>query len=270
MWKKTCFLVRGGAYAFEKLAQLHCVPRLTHGSSTLTTQSTYERLPVASRRTRGPINNISFGAPVCWARRSYHHGSRYHPRVRGARAMSSSSLTMFMIRWKSFRQKVASVSIPCSWTRSVRCPAFHRPKAMLASRCAWVFSCDMIFTPKFFGLPDTQVAHSFCITDDRQCLSQEWGIFQNSSYQIFLYSSQKKKTVICGVIYQYSREIFLSHANQKFNTCLLTCQQTRKIYEHSHRPVCQYIAPCVIIALNVIAIDKYTLITCYLYFVITP
>ena len=53
-------------------------------------------------------------------------------------------------------------------------------------------------------------------------------------------------------------EIFLSHANQKFNTCLLTCRQTRKIYEHSHRPVCQYIAPCVIIALNVIAIDKYT------------
>ena len=64
MWKKTCFLVRGGAYAFDKLAKLHCVPRLTHGTSTLTTQSTYERLPVASRRTRGPIDNISFGATV--------------------------------------------------------------------------------------------------------------------------------------------------------------------------------------------------------------
>ena len=65
MWKKTCFLVRGGAYAFEKLAKLHCVqpvPRLIHGTSTLTTQSTSERLPVASRRTWGPIDNISFGA----------------------------------------------------------------------------------------------------------------------------------------------------------------------------------------------------------------
>ena len=71
----------------------------------------------------------------------------------------------------------------------------------------------------------------------------------------FFFSSQKKK-VICGG--GFCGEIFLSHANQKFNTCLLTCRQTRKIYEHSHRPVCQYIAPCVIIALNVIAIDKYT------------
>ena len=58
------------------------------------------------------------------------------------------------------------VLIACSWTRSVRCPAFHPPNAMLASRCAWFFSCDMIFTPTFFGLPDTPVAHSFCITDD--------------------------------------------------------------------------------------------------------
>ena len=59
MWKKTGFLVRGGAYAFEKLAKLHCiqpVPRLIHGTSTLTTQSTYERLSVSSRRTRGPID----------------------------------------------------------------------------------------------------------------------------------------------------------------------------------------------------------------------
>ena len=27
----------------------------------------------------------------------------------------------------------------------------------------------------------------------------------------------------------------INHANQQFNTCLLTCKQTRKIYEHSHR-----------------------------------
>ena len=72
----------------------------------------------------------------------------------------------------------------------------------------------------------------------------------------FFFTVLKKKPVICGG--GFCGEIFLSHANQKFNTCLLTCRQTRKIYEHSHRPVCQYIAPCVIIALNVIAIDKFT------------
>ena len=68
MWKKTCFLVRDGAYAFDKLAKRYCVPRLTHGT-TLTTQNTYERLPVASRRTRGPIRQylISQQTCLCWA-----------------------------------------------------------------------------------------------------------------------------------------------------------------------------------------------------------
>ena len=82
---------------------------------------------------------------------------------RNAKLVMSNVLTMCMIRRNSFRQKVASVSIACSWTRSVRCTAFHRPKAMLASRFAWVFSCYMIFTPKFFGFPDTPMAHSCCI-----------------------------------------------------------------------------------------------------------
>ena len=27
----------------------------------------------------------------------------------------------------------------------------------------------------------------------------------------------------------------INHTNQQFNTCLLTCKQTRKIYEHSRR-----------------------------------
>ena len=31
-----------------------------------------------------------------------------------------------------------------------------------------------------------------------------------------------------------------------------TCKQTIKIYEHFHRPVCQYIATCVIIELKLI------------------
>ena len=171
MWKKTCFLVRGGAYAFEKLAKLHCVqpvPRLIHGTSTLTTQSTYDRLPVASRRTWGPIDNtplyLIWGPGLLSATKlppwqSLSPACSWCPR--NAKLVMASVLTMFMIRRRSFRQKVASVSIACSWTRSVRCPAFHRPKAMLTSRCAWVFSCYMIFTPKFFGLPDSPVAPVF-------------------------------------------------------------------------------------------------------------
>ena len=47
----------------------------------------------------------------------------------------------------------------------MRYPAFHRPNAMLATRCACVFSCDLIFTSKFSRLPDTPLAHSFCIAD---------------------------------------------------------------------------------------------------------
>ena len=33
--------------------------------------------------------------------------------------------------------------IDCLLLGRDRCPAFHHPKAMLASSCAWVFSCDM-------------------------------------------------------------------------------------------------------------------------------
>ena len=95
MWKKTCFLVRGGAYAFDKLAKLHClqpVPRITHGTSTLPTQSTYyERLPVASCRTRGPIDNISFGPLSVERDEVTTMAVAIAPRVRGARTMPRSS-----------------------------------------------------------------------------------------------------------------------------------------------------------------------------------
>ena len=91
MWKKTCFLVRCGAYAFEKLAKVHCVPRLTNGTSTLTTQSTYERLPVASRRTRGP-STISQMGPLSVERDEVITMIvAIAPHVRGARTMPSSS-----------------------------------------------------------------------------------------------------------------------------------------------------------------------------------
>ena len=153
---------------------------------------------VASRRTRGPIDNISFGAPF-WpvtnhsrsdsslfesgfevdstgpgraafvsprARGSCHHGSPRCPR--NARLTMASVMIMFITRSKHFLQKVASVAIACSWMRLMRSLAFHRPKAMLASRCDWVFSCDLIFRPKFFGLPDTQLATLFALPMDNR------------------------------------------------------------------------------------------------------
>ena len=84
---------------------------------------------------------------------------------RNARLIMASAMILFIIRSKYFLQKVASVAIACSWMQPMLWPAFHRPNAMLASRCDWVFSCDLIFTPKFFGLPCTPLAHSFCIAD---------------------------------------------------------------------------------------------------------
>ena len=70
---------------------------------------------------------------------------------------------MFMVRSKDFRQKVASVAIICSWTGSMRYPAFHRPNAMIASRShafsrvSWSLlrSCSVarhIVGPLFFSL----------------------------------------------------------------------------------------------------------------------
>ena len=136
---------------------------------SLTSQSTH----VASRRTRGPISHLGplsverdevttmtvavarvFVVPAqCQARHGECHNNVYDPKE--------------IIPPEGGRLH-RPLSIACSWTRSVRCPAFHRPNALLASRCASVFSCDMIFTPKFFGLSDTPVAHCFCITDGRR------------------------------------------------------------------------------------------------------
>ena len=84
-------------------------------------------------------------------------------------------------------QKVASVAIACSWTRIPsrdQCvdPAFHRPNAMLASRCDWVVSCDLIFTPKFFGLPATLLAPHFALPMDHRTTN----IFGNTRYGFFV------------------------------------------------------------------------------------
>ena len=68
-----------------------------------------------------------------------------------------------MIRSKDFRQKVTYVAIVCSWLRSMHYPAFHRPKPMVASTFACVFSCDLIFTSKIFRLPDTPLTTLFAL-----------------------------------------------------------------------------------------------------------
>ena len=81
---------------------------------------------------------------------------------RNVRRIMASVITMFMVRSKNFSQNVASVTIACSWTRSMHCSAFHRTNAMLTSSCAWVFSCDLIFTATFFGFPDTLLVHPLC------------------------------------------------------------------------------------------------------------
>ena len=170
MWKKTCFLVRGGEYAFEKLAKLHCVPRLTHGSSTLTTHSTLWTAAsgVAYVAFGGPLDNISFGAPVCSARRSYHHGSHHRPAcswcARNARLGMASVITMFMIQTKIIPRE-GHLCIDCLFLDAISALP-HLPSPEMKVRLG--FSCDMIFTQKFFGLHDTPVAHSFCITGGRR------------------------------------------------------------------------------------------------------
>ena len=70
----------------------------------------------------------------------------------------------------------------------------------------------------------------------------------------FLQLSKQKTSYLCGVFGATKCE--REHANQQFNTYLLICKQTRKIYEHSHRPMCKYIAPCVITGLNVIGYSQ--------------
>ena len=79
-----------------------------------------------------------------------------------------------MIRSKYFHQKVFSVAIACSSTRSLRCPALHCQNAMLTSRCAWVFSGDVIITQTFSGIHDTPLAHYFCIADRSPNNQQLW------------------------------------------------------------------------------------------------
>ena len=101
-----------------------------------------------------------------------------------ARLIVASVMIMFIIRSKPFLQKVASVAIACYWTRSMRSPAFQRPNAMLASRCDWVFSCDLIFITKFFGLPYTLLAHSFCIANGSPNNQQLWQLASSSLARI--------------------------------------------------------------------------------------
>ncbi len=84
---------------------------------------------------------------------------------RNAKLTMARFITVFRILSKYFRQEVASVAIAWSWTRSMRCPAFHRPMRCSHQVAPGFFHGILIFTPKFFGLHDTLLTHYFCIAD---------------------------------------------------------------------------------------------------------
>ena len=119
MWKKTCFLVRGGAYAFEKRAKLHCVPRLTHSTSKLTTQSTYERLPVPS-----------------------HPGAHRQYLIWGPCLLSATKLP----QWQSLSPRVLTVPAQCQ-ARHGECPNnVYDPKEIIPPE-------DCLFLDAISALP---------------------------------------------------------------------------------------------------------------------
>ncbi len=88
---------------------------------------------------------------------------------------------MFRILSKDFRQEVAYVAIAWSWTRSMRCPAFHRPNAMLTSRWVWVFSCDFDLHSEVLRVArhtvDTQFLHCRWIAETTQLDNIQFNLF---------------------------------------------------------------------------------------------
>ena len=84
---------------------------------------------------------------------------------RNARLIMASGMMMFIIQRNTFSRRSLLSRMPVLGRDQGVDPDFQRQNAMLASRCDWVFSCALIFTPKFFGLPCTQLAHSFCIAN---------------------------------------------------------------------------------------------------------
>ena len=80
---------------------------------------------------------------------------------------------------KAPREPLASVRWPAAgFSGEVQFHAFHRSKATLASRCDWVFSCDLVFRPTFFGLPDTQLGTLFALPMDNRTTNS----FDNRAY----------------------------------------------------------------------------------------
>ena len=65
------------------------------------------------------------------------------------------------------------------------------------------------------------------VLDEKQGLRARNEEFSKIAFIKNVYSSQIKNTVICGGFCMENVEI--NHANQQFNTYLLTCKQTTKI-----------------------------------------
>ena len=84
----------------------------------------------------------------------------------------------------------------------MRYPAFHRPDAMVALRCACVFSCHLIFTSKFFRLPDTPLAHAICFADGSPNKQQLWqfGLFVGGEKQSHCMPFDFHSPIMCMVV----------------------------------------------------------------------
>ena len=106
---------------------------------------------------------------------------------------------MFMVRSKDFRQKVAFVAIVCSLDAIHALPC-------LPSRCACVFSCDLIFASKFLVLPDPLLAHSCCIADESPndratALTINCGFFVGGEKQLEPLPFDLHSLIMCMVVF---------------------------------------------------------------------
>ena len=141
-------------------------------------------------------------------------------------AHHGSVITMFIVRSKDVRQKVASVAIICSWTGSMRYPAFHRPNAMIASRCACVFSCELIFT---LGCPTHRWLTLFALPMDRRTRNSFDNIASSSvvrSRTIDIRFPQPQNVHGKGSVFRQNADVAILTAGSK-RSFLASCTELR-------------------------------------------
>ena len=121
-------------------------------------------------------------------------------------------------QWQGSTRPLASVRWPAAgFSGEVQFHAFHRSKATLASRCDWVFSCDLIFRPKFFGLPDTQLATLFALPMDNRTTNS----FDNRA------SSSLARSRVIAVLFPLPQNV---HGSGFFKKMLLLIAKIRSFW----------------------------------------